>query len=391
MLLPDGRHLSYCANIHRGETWAETRAALQAHIPRVRELLGATDRPFAVGLRLSAVAARELLAGNHLADFRAWLETDNLYVFTINGFPFGSFHGTRVKEQVYAPDWSDPARAAYTRDLFEILVKLPSGGATDRGVSTLPGSFKLFDGVAEKRPLIQSHLRDFALWLEALSAQTGEDLHLDLEPEPLGLFENTAETIEFFAEMTTRWPAERGLLLRRLRVNYDTCHLAIEYEKAAEALAKLNAAGLRIGKLHLSSAVSLVPSPAAVAALEKFVDEVYLHQVIVREADGRLKRFHDLPPALAWAQSHAGRNLPHPLGEEWRVHFHIPLHAGPAAPFGDTRPHLEEMLALSRKHPAFCTHLEMETYTWEVLPPEMRAPDVDEQLAAEYRWVMERL
>jgi hypothetical protein len=38
-----------------------------------------------------------------------------------------------------------------------------------------------------------------------------------------------------------------------------------------------------------------------------------------------------------------------------------------------------------------CAHLEMETYTWEVLPPELRSRDVVDQLVAEYHWVLAEL
>jgi len=139
-------HLSYCTNIHPAESWQATQTMLASHVLAVRDSLRASghlglDEPFAIGLRLSAVAARELLEGDHLGRFREWLAATNTYVFTINGFPYGSFHGTRVKEQVFRPDWTDPARLEYTKDLFRILAAIAHPDIS-ASVSTLPGSFK---------------------------------------------------------------------------------------------------------------------------------------------------------------------------------------------------------------------------------------------------------
>ena len=53
---PDLGHLTYCTNIHAGGDWPEVRDAL-ARTSLVRRQV-APDRPFGVGLRLSAVAPR---------------------------------------------------------------------------------------------------------------------------------------------------------------------------------------------------------------------------------------------------------------------------------------------------------------------------------------------
>ena len=135
-------HLAYCTNVHRGETWAETFAALERHTLPVRRRV-ASGRSYAIGLRLGRRAADELAQPAELAAFRAWLERHDCYIFTINGFPYGSFHGTRVKEQVYAPDWSTPDRVDYTLRLFSLLAELAPAGAA-ASVSTVPASFKAF-------------------------------------------------------------------------------------------------------------------------------------------------------------------------------------------------------------------------------------------------------
>jgi sugar phosphate isomerase/epimerase len=374
-------HLAYCTNIHPAETWVETRHILQTRVLAVRDLLRAQGMlpphaPFAIGLRLSAVAARELLDGGHLAAFRDWLDETNTYVFTINGFPYGSFHGTRVKERVFQPDWSERARLDYTQNLFRILAAIARPG-TGASVSTLPGSHKSFHA---DESLIRNHLIELAHWLDDLSDETGRDFHLGLEPEPLGHFENTAETLAFFARLHAH-AADSRAIQRRIGVNYDACHFALEYDDARASLDALTAAAVRISKIHLSSALAFDPrDPAALAAIRAFDEPVYFHQVLPRARSGAITRFKDLPDFLLAARD--------PMDfEEVRVHFHIPLDAEPAPPLRSTREHACEVLAWRREHPALCQHYEIETYTWGVLPAALQRP-VEQQLAGEYRWVL---
>lgn len=382
MRLPQDHHLAYCTNVHRGETWAETCAALEQHVLPLRRRV-APGEPYAIGLRLGHRAAAELAVPAVRDAFRRWLDAHGCYIFTINGFPYGSFHGTRVKEQVYAPDWATPERLAYTQGLFTLLADLLPPGVGG-SVSTVPASFKGFIAAdPARRPAIFRQLTACARFLADLAARTGRDLHLGLEPEPLCLLETTEETVAFFAEWREREPAvDREGLGRFVGVNYDCCHLAVEFEEPAAALERLRAAGLRLSKLHLSSALRVPATPAGRAALAPFAEPVYLHQVVVgRPEDGTVRRrYVDLPDALADTRP------PEP-GEEWRVHFHVPLHAAPGAPFADTRDHLLGALDWLRAHPDACTHLEMETYTWEVLPPALRLP-LGEQLAREYAWTL---
>lgn len=381
MNLNHGIQLAYCTNVHRGETWAETLAALEQHTLPVRRRV-APGRSYAIGLRLGQRAAAELAQPETLAGFRRWLEKHDCYVFTINGFPYGSFHGTRVKEQVYAPDWSTPARVAYTKQLFELLVQLLPPGAAG-SVSTVPASFKAFVAAEPARKqAIFANLTECGRFIAVLREKTGRDLHLGLEPEPLCLFETSGETVAFFREWRASDPVVESLL-RCVGVNYDCCHLAVEFESAIAALDRLAAAGLRLSKLHLSSALRVRPDAAGRSALAAFVEPTYLHQVVVGSGGVARRRFIDLPDALADAEP----SLP---DDEWRIHFHVPLHAAPGAPFGDTRDHLLSTLDWLKSHPAACTHLEMETYTWEVLPPAMRLP-IGDQLVREYAWTLDAL
>ena len=386
MQLRNSLHLAYCTNAHRGETWEEVFSALQTHTLAVRERV-CPQKPFAIGLRLSECAARELSDPAKLLEFRRWLGKHSCYVFTINGFPYGQFHGRRVKEHVYNPDWVMPERVAYTNLLFNLLADLLPPGV-EGSVSTLPGTFKGFYPSPEALKTIRQNLWRSVEHIARISARTGRKLHLGLEPEPMCLLESTAETMHFFDHLRAEHPRDERLA-EHLGVNYDTCHFAVEFEDPQNALACLVHHGIKISKLHLSSALKVTPTPEAREALKAFADDVYLHQVVAREADGNRTIFADLPEALAHARATWGpeqAELP-----EWRIHFHVPLHAPTAPPFENTNDDLLGALDLLGANPQLCAHLEMETYTWEVLPPELKAQNVADQLAGEYEWTLARL
>ena len=382
MQLRHGGHLAYCTNIHRGESWTEVFGNLKTHVLAVRARV-CPDRPYAIGLRLGDVAARELAAPGAMRTFQRWLAEHCCYIFTLNGFPWGPFHGTRVKEQVYTPDWTDRRRVDYTLLLFDLLVQLLPEGI-EGGVSTVPGAFKAaIQSEAQVQTMID-HLWACVDHLDTLRQRTGRVLHLDLEPEPLCFLETTPETVQFFDRLRQARPGD-ARLIDHLRVNYDACHLAVEFEDPREALNRLREGAVRIGKLHLSSALAVRPSTETVHALRAFADPVYLHQVVARDADGSLRRFADLPEALdrspaSWATE-----------TEWRIHYHIPLHRPPAPLWNTTIDHLHGLLDLLAEDPGLCLHLEMETYTWEVLPPGLAAQDVVDHLVAEHRWTLEQL
>lgn len=377
----NSHHLAYCTNIHPAETWEETFTVLKTDVLAVRDRV-ARGEPFAIGLRLSALAARELLEADHLDSFEEWLTSENCYIFTINGFPYGSFHGTRVKEKVYQPDWSTEERLTYTNNLFTIIARLcplASGGS----VSTLPGSFKEFQA---DENLIFANLYACSRFIETLAQETGKDLHLGLEPEPLGHFENTTETLAFF-ERFFAWCAARDLhtdcLTKHIGINYDTCHFALEFDDCRTSLKALTGAGLRISKIHLSNALSFDPqNPEALEAIRQFDEPTYLHQVILKNND-TLTRFKDLPDYFSSITTpHSPLNTPC----EARVHFHIPLYSEPLAPLASTLDHAEAALAYLKEHPETCPHLEIETYTWGVLPDHLQK-NLTDQISAEYEWV----
>ena len=351
---------------------------------RVKEKI-CPKEPYAIGLRLSASAAAELSEPAKLKAFQKWLDDRQCYVFTINGFPYGDFHGTRVKEDVYRPDWTTRERVAYTKCLFDLICQIAPEGV-EASVSTVPGSFKRFIESGEQLGAMRRNLSECAEYIDALSRKTGRDLHLGLEPEPLCLFETSEETVTFMDQLLGAGLAEAEIIQRRIGVNYDACHLAVEYESAKESLGRFVDRGMRISKIHLSSALKVEDfSPATLARLRDFCDEVYLHQVVARSGAGTLERYEDLDVALAARASGADK------AEEWRIHFHIPLHRSPGAPLESTNDHIQGVFDFLQTHTGVCRHFEMETYTWEVLPDDLGEGDVVNQLVREYDWTLKEL
>ncbi len=390
-------HLTYCSNIHPGETWAEVRAQLGAHLPKVKAQL-APDRPFGIGLRLSAIAAESLSEPATMEEFKTFLAGEGLYVFTINGFPYGEFHGTPVKQNVYLPDWRDAARLAYSNRLADLLAELlPDDPALDGSVSTVPGAFKPAITAAADITAMAENLVRHAAHLWALRERTGRTVTLELEPEPCCYIETIDEAVEFFrnhlfsadaiagvAEQTgLAGAAAEAALRRHLGVCLDLCHAAVEFESAEEALAKLRDAGIRIGKMQISAGLRFAPvDDGTVELLRPFNDAVYLHQVVERNGAG-LARYVDLPEAFAAADGKQG-------DREWRVHFHVPIFLDDLGRFSTTQNFIRDMLGRHRDAP-FTRHLEVETYTWDVLPPDYRNVDVDSAIVRELQWVLGQL
>jgi sugar phosphate isomerase/epimerase len=348
VVVGDGLHLTYCTNIHPAVGWEAVQESLRAHAPALKARLS-PDAPFGIGLRLSGAESSELLAGSRLADFRAWLDAEGLYVFTVNGFPHGTFHGRPVKADVHAPDWRTAERVAYTLRLGEILSALVPDGV-EGTISTNPLSYKPWldeDGWT----LATRNLVGTARELSAAG------IALAIEPEADGALATIDELIRW-------WPDDL-----EATVCFDACHSAVAYEEPEEALDALDAAGIRVGKAQLSAALT-VPAGAR-EQLRAFADPIYLHQVTER---GSLRTWPDLPEALSANGS-----------EEWRVHFHVPIFVERYGALESTQDHLRRCLARVRT-----AHLEIETYTWDVLPPDLKASSVD-SIAREYEWVLDVL
>ncbi len=394
-------HLAYCTNIHPGETWAAVFDNLQAYIPALKQRI-CPDRPFGIGLRLSDVASRELMQGEALLLFQVWLQRQDLYVFAINGFPYGGFHHQVVKDQVYAPDWTNPRRLHYTLRLIKILATLLPA-EVDGGISTLPLSYKPWQTQPSKGNLYEQsthHIVRAVAKMAQIAAETGKLLHLDLEPEPDGLLENSAEVVDFFrqwllpvggASLSREYGIGRDRaedwIMTHVRVCYDTCHFAVEYENPGEAIVKFQSAGIKIGRLQLSSALKVTLPPdsgkrqAIHAQLQPFAESTYLHQVIEQFADGTRRQHRDLIAALP--------ELAHTAAQEWRTHFHVPIFWSHYQALQSTQDHISAILQQLPNLPD-CHHLEIETYTWEVLPPALKL-DLSASLEREYRWVLAQL
>ncbi len=230
-------HLTYCTNIHAGETWPEVLAGLKRHLPPIKAAI-APGQPLGVGLRLSAEAAEALDQPAAFAELDAFLEDGGYYVFTINGFPYGAFHGQRVKEGAYRPDWSQEPRLAYTNRLADLLARLLPEGMTG-SVSTVPGTFKPW--AEDAVDTIADNLARHVAHLVALEARTGQTIVLALEPEPYCLLETIAETIAFFEQLIfapaagdrvasltgLTEEADSDVLRRLICVCYDFCHAAV--------------------------------------------------------------------------------------------------------------------------------------------------------------------
>lgn len=392
-----GVHLTYCSNIHPGETWAEVRAQIGAHFPKVKTQLS-PDRPFGIGLRLSAIAAESLSEPAAMEEFKSFLADEGLYVFTINGFPYGKFHGRPVKENVYLPDWRDDSRLTYSNLLADLLAELlPDDPALDGSISTVPGAFKLEITTAADVAAMAENLIRHAAYLVALRERTGRTVTLELEPEPCCFIETIDEAIGFFrnhlysadaiatmAELTgLAGAAAEAALRRHLGICLDLCHAAVEFEDPEQALADLAKAGIRIGKMQISAGLRFAAvDDATVELLRPFNDAVYLHQVVERNGAG-LARYVDLPEAFAAADGKTG-------DREWRVHFHVPIFLDDLGRFSTTQDFIRDMLARQRAAPV-TRHLEVETYTWDVLPPEYRNVDVDAAIVRELQWVRGQL
>ena len=391
--------LTYCTNIHPGHGWRDVSSQLAKYAPALKRRLS-PDAPFGLGLRLSNEEAQELLAGGELERFAAFLKENGLYVSLLNGFPFGSFHGVPVKAEVFAPDWRDGERLAYTRRLIAILAALMLAGA-DGGVSTIPLSYKRWvQGDENVWSCVVTNLVAAVVDLVNLRANGGRFIHIDIEPEPDGLIETTGETIAFFEEhllptggaslaeaLGISLSKAREHLLAHVTVCFDTCHLAVEFEDVQQAISRFHAAGIRIGRIQISSAIR-IPLTAASSDrvqlegdLRNLAEPTYLHQVIERRSNGHLQQYPDLPDAIS--------SIHDPCACEWRIHFHVPIFVESFGPFGSTQAQIRAALELVNRSQV-TQHLEIETYTWGVLPSELKL-DLLESIVREYEWVQRAL
>ena len=394
-------HLTYCSNIHPGESWDETFHNLKTHTTQVRK--GLTKEPFGIGLRLSNLASLELIKESKLYNFQAWLRKENMYVFTINGFPYGGFHHQNIKDAVHQPDWSTTDRLTYTKRLFLILSALLPNGM-DGGVSTSPISYRHWHRTEQElndtKIIACEHFTELICFLKKLKDKTGKKLHLDLEPEPDGVIETSHEFVSFFNEYLLvkaipRISNQLGIIDSEadeiIRTHFqmclDVCHFAVGFEKSAEVLSRLKNSGINIGRIQISAALGSGNIKNQTNAnwvpreLLPFDEPTYLHQAVVKRKDGKLMRYTDLGLALS--------SLKENTYDEIRTHFHVPVFTKTYGKLYSTQEDIIETLRLWLKNP-FTKHLEVETYTWDVLPENMKKDSVN-SIIRELSWVKHTL
>ena len=401
MIIDNQAHLSYCTNIHAGETWEEIFNSLKQYTLNVKNHI-APNTPFGIGLRLSQISTKTLLADDNLLHFKTWLDSNQLYVFTVNGFPYGSFHDTIIKDQVHTPDWTTDERISYTKDLMKILsYLLPEH--IDGSVSTSPLSYKHWFKNEEhannaKQKTCES-LIEIVLQLIDIKKTSGKLLHLDLEPEPDGFLENTKEVIDFYTNYLFKngvniienklacTPAQAKKHIQdHLQICYDVCHFALAYEKPEFVITSLQNEGIKIGKVQISAAIQCKKSGSVSikeqqSCLRQFDEPTYLHQSVIKLNDDSLVHFSDLAEGITY--------MNHANFKEIRTHFHVPIFVSKFQVLESTQNDIIDALNLW-KSKKYSDHLEVETYTWSILPEYLQT-DITSSITRELNWVVDQL
>ncbi len=389
-------HLSYSTLVHAGDTWAEMRASVETFLPQVKARVS-PDSPFGVSLRISADSAQTLTTTpSELDDLRAFLLANDMYVYTVNAFPYGPFKGGTVMERVYEPDWTTDARVDYTNSVADILADI-TPVTLSPSIQTAPLAFKPKVTDDSYVDLFTTNLFRVVAHLIDLEARTGHRVKLALEPEPACYLETTDETVAYFTErvFARRGIAElaalagvpmseaEGLVRRHLGVVFDIGHQSVGFEDIPASLGKLVDAGIPIFKLQEAAALwvkdltlELVPQ------LRVFTDTIYLSQTTMRRGD-EVTRYLNLGEALDDFE-----NDPRPA--EIRTHFHVPVFLEELGPFVTTRFAVQDALRMHRETP-LSDHLEIETYTWDVLPEHLKTGDIVDYVTRELEFVRDEL
>ncbi len=377
----------YCGNVHAGQTIEEVKQNLRKYALAVKVAV-CPHEPLPFGLWLSNTAASELSDSESLEQFKNWLSENGMLPFTLNGFPFGDFHQAVVKHSVYQPTWADQDRLTHTKRLADIQdALLPAG--LPASISTLPLGWRDQRDSANDiafQVACAENLRHMARHLAAIAARSGRETILCIEPEPGCVFDTCHDVTEFFQRylLSGKDSREDETILRHIGVCHDVCHSAVMFEDQATAMKTYRDAGIRVGKVQVSSAISVNFSNRSdkertqmMSQLESFVEPRYLHQTSVR-MDGETTFYEDLPLAILAANGN-------PAGE-WRVHFHVPIFSETLGLIGTTQNEIGNCLVSMKEFGVECGHFEIETYAWNVLPPEWRTDSLAEGIAEELRW-----
>lgn len=351
-------HVAYCTNMHPAEDLDGVIAQLNTYARSVREELGWAT--LGVGLWLPAPLATTL--ANDANVLKQCLDANGLEVVTLNGFPYKAFQEDVVKLGVYRPDWTETERLEYTVNLARILHQLLPLDASEGSISTLPLGWRTRD-LSSAPGMLQS----LAEQLEKLAVEHGRPVRLAIEPEPGCEVETAKHAIDVIASLNTEWI---GMCL-------DTCHLAVQFENAEATVALARDREVQIVKAQISNALR-VPDPNDTDWLKDFNEPRFLHQARQLQ-NGIVVGVDDLADNTRATLSG---------DSEWRVHYHVPLHHSDARTTQSTM--TEAIHALVGGDTAHTSHLELETYTWSVLPAGRRE-DLVQGIANEFRWVAQQL
>ncbi|MDY7529458.1 MULTISPECIES: metabolite traffic protein EboE [unclassified Cryobacterium] len=389
-------HLSYSTLVHAGDTWAEMKESLHTFVPDVKARVS-PDQRFGVSLRISADSAKTLAANpGERAELRTFLDDNDLYVYTVNAFPYGPFKGDLVMERVYEPDWSTDDRVAYTNSVADILAEIAPADVSP-SIQTAPLAFAPNVTDDDYVARFTTNLFLVVAHLVELEARTGRRVKLALEPEPACFLETTAETVAFFTERvySPQGIAElarlaglplseaEGAMRRYLGIVFDIGHQSVGFEDIPASLRSLVDAGIPIFKLQEAAALWVRDlTPALVPQLRVFTDTIYLSQTTMRQ-DGAVTKFLTLGDALDAFEEH-------PVPTEIRTHFHVPVFLEELGPFVTTRFAVQQALQMHRETP-LSDHLEIETYTWDVLPAHLKTGDITDYVTRELEFVRAEL
>lgn len=382
--------LGYCSNVHPAETFAKLADVIQQPIHKVKLARGLDQ--MATGLWISADAATAIVSDPHTHEYFSSLLTGHkVTLVTLNGFPYGDFHSERVKENAYLPDWHDPRRYQYSCNLASLLAHNLDPQQHEGTISTVPLGYRP-EWSSDKHEQALAQICQLANFLQQLKQETGKHIRVCFEMEPGCVLEQTHETVNFF---TNDLPAAaRTHKLDELHIHnhlglcYDVCHQAVMFENAADSLKSLTNAGITIGKIQISSALHIERPAEAKEVLSAYIEPRYLHQVRCRTQNNTVHGTMDLSEALT--------NGTMPTDVPWRVHFHIPIHAQVLDDehLSTTQQENCAVFDFLAAHPEVRPHLEVETYTWQVLPGSFQV-DNDNTLIkgihAELHWVEEQL
>jgi len=389
-------HLSYSTLVHLGDTWEEMNSSLRTFVPQVKHRVS-PDAPFAVSLRISAESAKTLTnSPEERASLKDFLKQEDLYVYTVNAFPYGPFKGGVVMERVYEPDWTSMDRVNYTNSIADILAEITPAGINP-SIQTAPLAFKPNVANEEYVAKFTRNVFQVVKHLLELEQRTGKRVKLALEPEPACYLETTDETVTYFTDRIYSRAGIKelaslagipiseaeGVIRRYLGIVFDIGHQSVGFENITESLNKLRNAGIPIFKLQEAASLWVERlTTEQLPALRRFTDTIYLSQTSLKR-DGKITKYLNLGEALDAYEAN-------PVETEMRTHFHVPVFLDEIGPFKTTRFGVQEALRMHRDQP-LSDHLEIETYTWDVLPADLLSGDIVDNVTRELEFVKNEL